>query len=1044
MRTVLISLIFTLFLFVELCLNAANNPPVAVNDSYSIQKNLTLIASKPGLLANDSDLDNDPITAIQTTLPEHGNLTINADGSFSYTPVKDFVGNDFFTYKASDGNLESTPATVSIIVTPPPNTPPAAVDDIYSMEQNVTIVVSAPGILANDSDNEGKTLSAEINTRPLYGILNLASDGSFKYTPKTNFSGKDSFSYKAFDGELKSETATVTIQVNPPNLVPEAVNDLYFVRQGKSLTLKPPGLLENDKVMTGKTLTTQNDTSPQHGNLTLNTDGSFSYTPNPDFSGKDYFKYKVTDGKITSSPGFVIIKVLPPLPTKIITKEDSYAMQKNKSLIIPAPGLIQNDSIPENWSNEDITLKLKISPQHGTANIQPNGSFLYIPQKNFTGNDYIYYKLILSAGSETIRSKDTKITVTVTADTKKIIPIPIDDFYTTEMNTVLKIPTAAGLLLNDTILSQQNVSVKLADSTIQGTVKLNPDGSFEYAPPNGTLENDGFSYFIKYDNDKKETLPVFVHINILPTKAFNSIPVAVDDCFSTPPNSKLEISPPGLTANDFDADNDPLYASITKKPLNGEIILEKNGSFTYTPKHLFSGKDTFYYSLSDTKNNSEKDAKVIIMVTPEAAANHPPVAIDDFYEINEDLILNMGYLGPLANDTDPDGHSITFFLTTLPKHGSFQFDKKLSAYTYTPNWGFTGVDSFTYVAKDNFSQSNKATVNITVHNANTNLPPIVLNDLFAVSENQTLYIPAPGVMANDFDPNRYNTISASKITDTKHGSLIFNSNGSFVYKPNNGFSGSDSFSYSISDGSLNSNKANVTILVQNNILSIGSVVTIKASDLNDLDQLFLSRVKVSAHIFHDKTATLKLVESPENSTTTSAVWTKKIRLYDKKAIKREGYPQWLKNNIQEPAQCNLKIKYLNKNGNICSDSAGTYLLVPPLFDFFSFNGHKTSTIPTDSEFTVYGRFFGSKKPKISILSIASGKMKKLKIIKPLTYSDYKSNPGKSCMNVKTGDSNIKIYISRKITPGKYYFILDNKIGLAVDPIHHELPIIEIR
>jgi len=1042
MKTVFFSLFFIFSLCLNFNLTAEDNPPVAVNDSYSIQKNLILVINAPGVLANDYDLNGKSLTCIKLTNPGNGSLIFNADGSFSYTPIKDFVGNDFFTYKVSNGTLESKTSTVSILVTPPPNTPPISVDDIYSMEQNVSIVVPAPGILANDTDEEGKTITAEVVTKPLYGALNLAKDGSFSYTPKTNFTGKDSFTYKASDGELKSETSTVTIQVNPPDLVPEAVNDLYRVRTGKILTIKLPGVLENDKVMAGNTLTALVDTDPVHGSLNLSADGSFVYTPQHDFSGKDYFKYKATDGKITSSPGFVIIDILPALPNKVVTKEDSYLLLKNESLTVCSPGIIQNDSIPQNWAEKDITVKLKTPPAHGTAHIQPDGSLLYVPEKNFTGKDYLYYKVELNAGSSFIKSQETKVTLNVISDKSKLPPFPVADSYKTEMNTLLKIAPEAGLLLNDTIPSALNVTVELGETTENGTLNLNHDGSFEYSPTNGILDDDKFTYYLKYNNF--ETTPVTVKIKILPPGSFNSIPIAVDDFFSVPPNTQLDIPPPGLIANDSDKDNDPLYTTVTKEPLYGELTLNSNGSFTYTPKNNFSGKDSFTYSISDTKNSSENDAKVTILVSKEAAANNPPVAVDDYYDINEDISLNMGYSGPLSNDTDKDGNTLTLFVTSHPAHGTFKFDKKLSSFIYTPDWGFTGSDSFTYTARDEFSQSNVATVNIAIHEAGTNLAPVANGDIFATSENQTLHIPAPGVMKNDFDPNRYTKITATKLTDTTHGTLTFNNNGSFVYKPNDGFSGTDSFLYSISDGALSSTKTEIKILVQDNIISAGSLISVKASELNELDGVFLSKPKFSAVIFPNKTTGLKALPIAVNAPEAQAVWTKRFRLYDKKAIKAEGYPQWIKNNIQSPAQCDIKVKYMNINDQISFDSAGTYLLVPPIFDYFTVNGQKTSSVATDSEITVHGRFFGSKKPKVFIIPVTSGKTKKLKVVTPLFFPDFKSKPGKSCMDIHTGKSSLTLYVSRKIIPGRYYFVLDNKIGIAVDPINHELPILDIK
>src|SRR5439155_11446199 len=95
-----------------------NDAPVAANDTYTTPEDTTLTASAPGVLANDSDVDGDPLSAVLVNSPTHGSLTLNTNGSFSYVPAVNYNGTDSFTYKASDGTLESGAATVTITITP--------------------------------------------------------------------------------------------------------------------------------------------------------------------------------------------------------------------------------------------------------------------------------------------------------------------------------------------------------------------------------------------------------------------------------------------------------------------------------------------------------------------------------------------------------------------------------------------------------------------------------------------------------------------------------------------------------------------------------------------------------------------------------------------------------------------------------------------------------------------------------------------------------------------------------------------------------------
>ena len=194
-----------------------NNAPVAIADpAYSIDENITLSVSAPGVLGNDTDADNDPMTAVLDTNVSSGTLTLNQDGSFDYVPTADFFGSDSFTYFANDGTTNSaTAATVTIDVTPVNVAPVANADPAYSTDENITLSVSAPGVLGNDTDADNDPLMAVLVTNVSSGTLTLNPDGSFDYVPNANFFGTDSFAYFANDGTTNSATsATVMITVN--------------------------------------------------------------------------------------------------------------------------------------------------------------------------------------------------------------------------------------------------------------------------------------------------------------------------------------------------------------------------------------------------------------------------------------------------------------------------------------------------------------------------------------------------------------------------------------------------------------------------------------------------------------------------------------------------------------------------------------------------------------------------------------------------------------------------------------------------------------
>jgi hypothetical protein len=141
------------------------------------------------------------------------------------------------------------------------------------------------------------------------GTLTLNSDGSFTYTPDADFNGVDSFAYRASDGILDSNLATVSITVISVDDAPVAVDDAYSTDVGTALTVEAPGVLENDSDVDSDSLTAVLDTAPANGTLTLNGDGSFTYTPDAAFTGTDSFGYRANDGTLDSTVATVVITV---------------------------------------------------------------------------------------------------------------------------------------------------------------------------------------------------------------------------------------------------------------------------------------------------------------------------------------------------------------------------------------------------------------------------------------------------------------------------------------------------------------------------------------------------------------------------------------------------------------------------------------------------------------------------------------------------------------------------------------------------------------
>ena len=212
---------------VNVMVNAVQDPPDAVDDTVTIAEDSG--ANSINVLGNDSDADGDTITVTAVTQGAHGSVAITGGGTgVSYTPAANFFGTDSFTYSISDGHGNFDTATVNITVNNV-NDPPVANNDNYATNSNTTLNVAVPGVLSNDTDIDSSTLTSVLvaGSGPSHGSLTLNSNGSFSYTPAADYTGSDSFSYRAFDSADYSNQATVTIAVN--DTVPPVINSSIAV-----------------------------------------------------------------------------------------------------------------------------------------------------------------------------------------------------------------------------------------------------------------------------------------------------------------------------------------------------------------------------------------------------------------------------------------------------------------------------------------------------------------------------------------------------------------------------------------------------------------------------------------------------------------------------------------------------------------------------------------------------------------------------------------------------------------------------------------------
>ena len=403
---------------VAITVTSSADAPVATNDSYTTAEDTPLTIAAPGVLGNDSDPDGTAPTAVLGVGPAHGTLTLNANGSFTYTPATNYSGPDSFTYRASDGALTSGLATVAITVTPSADAPIAA-GDSYTTAEDTPLTIAAPGVLGNDSDPDGTAPTAVLGVGPAHGMLTLNANGSFTYTPATNYSGPDSFTYRASDGALTSALATVAFTVTPSDDAPIAAGDSYTTAEDTPLTIAAaPGVLGNDTDADGSALTAVLVAGPAQGTLALNPNGSFTYTPAATTSGADSFTYRANDGTMDSNVATVAITVTAVNDAPTFTTGGNHAVNEDAAAqsvawataMSPGPANEAGQALDFIVSNDNNAL---FSAQPAVA---ANGTLSYTPMANVNGSATVTVRLhdnggVAGGGADTGIAQTFTITV---------------------------------------------------------------------------------------------------------------------------------------------------------------------------------------------------------------------------------------------------------------------------------------------------------------------------------------------------------------------------------------------------------------------------------------------------------------------------------------------------------------------------------------------------------------------------------------------------------------------------------------------------------
>ncbi|MBA3707204.1 MAG: tandem-95 repeat protein, partial [Planctomycetes bacterium] len=383
-----------------------NHAPVAVPDSYSVAEDTLLtVPDFRGVIQNDTDEEMQFLSATLVTSTSHGTLTLAEDGGFTYAPNAEYSGADSFTYRASDGDLVSNIAVVTITVTAV-NDAPVAVADSYVIAEDSTLTVStSAGVLANDSDVDSPVLVAVLSGLPSHGTLVLASDGSFTYVPAADFSGSDAFTYRAGDGDLQSPVTSVAITLTAVNDAPITVADAFPATEDAILTVPADsGVLANDHDVDGPSLSAVLVAAPpaSDGILVLASDGSVTFTPVANRNGPVTFTYRASDGELQSAITTATISIAPVNDRPSFQKGADQVVEHNAGTVTISGWATAISAGPGNEAGQQLTFEVTAvdSTLFSTQPaISAAGTLTYAPQTGISGATTLTVTLVDDGGT---------------------------------------------------------------------------------------------------------------------------------------------------------------------------------------------------------------------------------------------------------------------------------------------------------------------------------------------------------------------------------------------------------------------------------------------------------------------------------------------------------------------------------------------------------------------------------------------------------------------------------------------------------------------
>ena len=747
---------------VALSVAGINDGPVAVAGTASGDEDTAIVGQ---LVASDADGDTLSFTVAPNGAPAHGSVVIGLDGTYTYTPGANYFGSDTFSYTVSDGNGGTSTATITVGIASVNDAPSGETATIQAGEDSVTT-----GQLAV-TDVDGDTLAYALvpGQGPAHGTLTLQPDGSFTYTPAANFVGADSFSYTVTDG--KSPPVTVVQQIGVTNLndPPVAAVAAYLSRQDVPLTGQ---LVASDIDGDALTFSVANNGGPSNGDLQINPDGTFVYTPDFNYMGPETFTFSVSDGRGGTASATVAI---------LINETNDAPGAQATQFALAEDTVLAGNIQARDVEGDQFTVSLADGqgPQHGVVTVEPDGRFVYTPDANYNGPDSFVVRMLDQYGAASTQT----ITLAVA---------PVHDT-----------PTAANLVaatLEDTPLNMPWATINPDGTSLQyrvvsapalGTFTINGEAGFTYVSGPDISGQDHVVYEVSNDGFRTWTSGT-IDIGIAPV---NDAPRPLIDTFFTVEDQWVRIV---LEAYDIEGDAVANFA-IVGNPAHGTLTDLGSGQYGYVPDSDWYGTDTFRYSITD-EHGASAEYTATVGISP--IGNEPVVQSVEYTGLQDQYVYGTV---PMY---DPDTPLWQYYLldpvvTQGQGGGLFELiNTNTGEFVFRPTLHWSGTFQVELRAVDRDGNVSEQPAYITITLEAVNYAPSVVGD-YALGTNgySPMNTPLSGNLAalgSDIETAQADLVW-SVAQQAAHGTVTIDANGDYVYTPNNGYTGWDSFQYQVTD-----------------------------------------------------------------------------------------------------------------------------------------------------------------------------------------------------------------------------------------------------